>query len=248
MVAQQSWNSNGNLVTRWVSSDHGEEKLLPVPVVEAPRPTIDEQRMRVAKVLTKARVSNYDDIPFLSKARDETITFLFDRFSAFDLEVDYYWEMDDDNVVEVANMVEDKVDEETVLAYLALYGVHEDALPDSASVAYVQGLHVLDRNRRPIDITSSDSVNRNAALLRFALDCWDTEELEHLIEYDFDAKAYVLASVGLAHFIYAHPDRVDEIREYVKKHYDLIKDRDSSGIEMMLESALVMSPLEEGRL
>lgn len=245
LVAQQRINSNGHLVTKWVSSRYGEEILLPTPIVQAPRPSMDEQKDRVIAVLNVAKTSDFvSHARFFAQVHDRTISFLYDHFAEFDLEADYHWEMDDTHALDISNMMADNFDDETILAYIALYDIHEDNLADGESVSYVQGLHIGDRNRGMIDLSSSDSVNRNAALLKFTLEAYDSGE----VIYDSQSSAYVLESIGVAHTVYANPERGEEIRKFLDDHYGLVKDRDQSGVEMLLNSAGSITVLDDGRL
>lgn len=222
LTPQPRVDKNGKTTVRWMKNNAPETAAKPLPIVSltAVEPTINEQRSELCDILNRERYDADQNVEsFTQYASDEVIAsslrFLRDT-------PDAGWQ--------VAWLADREVEEDIIVDYLALYEVHEDSDDIEQTVSLLRGLHYDERNRGKLDFSDEDSLMRGKALLTFlqestTVEDFSTDIIDYVAIEGKERFGWAIVHDATFDAVVNHPDRVDDIIEYVAE-------RGKAGVEL----------------
>jgi hypothetical protein len=250
LIPEQRTDKHGHIITRWVKAnpkDTSSTKLLPAPSLTV-QPNMNYYAA-IDQMLSYTATENgdYND-PFLRDAPESTLAYIYEALMA-EGEPEMF-------AAEVSNLMNDRIEPHVMEAWIHLYDVHTGTMDDTREVEYLRG--AIDSGSPYYAAGTYDRRNerRTAAVANLYRFMSETNNDDDFIEcfmvrpdpHRQAKESRRLSNRYLADYIIENPERIDEIIRIAIDHPEQLRDRDSSGIDMVMEESRNWTPVSEGVL
>lgn len=249
LIPEQRVDKNGHVKTQWIRVDTrnpaSKRKLIPAPAI-SPSPAINYPA-ELDKLLVRAATDFFYNVgPFLDHAPKSTLAYVHEALTAKGKPR----ALD----AQVALLMDDRVEPHLMEAFIHLYEMHDTTGKDLTYVEYLRGaIESGSKQSQGYDRNDPERVTAVANLYRFirdtaALSLSAREPLDTVDNHGNAILVYRLTNRDLADYIIDNPDRFDDVLELALDHPEQLRNRDRSGIEMLMEEKQNWTPVSEGVL
>lgn len=249
LIPEQRTDKHGHVITRWVKAnpkDTSRTKLLPSPSLTV-QPNVNYYAA-IEQMLYGTAYKNGDYIdPFLRKAPDPTIAYVYEALMAEG--------EPDDFAAEVSNLMNERIEPHLMEAWIHLYDVHTGTKNDAEEVPYLRG--AIDSGSLYYGSGTYDRRNERRAtavgnLYRFLNETDGGGFIDPVMVPEPNSRlerlSLRLKNRELADYIIENPERIDDVIRVAIDHPEQLRDRDASGINMVMEESRNWTPVSEGVL